>query len=64
MVNFRFRKIFRGNLNEAILLVETDVTFQTTSISANEIGLFPFPWKLSLERKLANEKKNQLIKSN
>ena len=35
-VNFRRRKIFRENLNEAISLVEIDVILKGTSISTNE----------------------------
>ena len=38
MVNF----LFRGNLNEAILLAEIDVTLKVTSILTNEIASFRF----------------------
>ena len=38
-VNFLLREIFRGNLNEAISLIEIEVTFKVISISAIEITL-------------------------
>ena len=42
-VNFLLSKIFRGNLKEAISLVERDITSKVTSISTNEIASFRFP---------------------
>ena len=42
MVNFLLGKVFRGNLNEAILLAEIDVTLKVTSILTNEIASFRF----------------------
>ena len=38
-VSFLLREIFRGNLNEAISLIEIEVTFKVISISAIEITL-------------------------
>ena len=43
MVNFRLKKIFRGNINEAIPLAEFDVTLKFMSVSTNEIVSFTFP---------------------
>ena len=48
-INLLLRKIFRENLNEAMLLVEIDVTFKVTSISANETASFRFPLKIFLK---------------
>ena len=53
MVSFLFRKIFLGNLNEAISLAKTDVILKVTSISTNEITSFRFPRKLFRKGKLA-----------
>ena len=50
-VNFLLRKIFRANLNGAILLVEIDVKFKVTSISGNEILHLDFHGKFSLNEK-------------
>ena len=44
---FSHQEIFRGNVSEAIPLVETDVTFNVTSISANEVASFRFSPKIS-----------------
>ena len=52
LVNFLMRKIFSGNLNEVISLVEIDVTLKRTSVSTNEIASFEFPRKIFLKRKL------------
>ena len=35
MVNFLLKKMFRGNLNEAISSAETDITLIATSALAN-----------------------------
>ena len=40
------------NLNAAISQVETDINFNVTSISANEIALFKIPWEIFLKRNL------------
>ena len=51
-VNFLLWEIFCRYQNEAISLIEIDVTFKVTSISANEIASFVFPRKAFLKRKL------------
>lgn len=40
MVSFLSSKVFRGNLNEAILSAEIDVTLKVTSILTNKIASF------------------------
>ena len=53
---FSHQEIFRGNISEAIPLVETDVTFNVTSISANEVASFRFYQKsLQEETVLSSE---------
>ena len=59
MINFLLRKIFRGNLNEAISLTETDVTFKVTSVSTNEIVPFRSQRKTFLKRQLTLKSKNK-----
>ena len=54
MVIFLLRKIFLGNLNEAISLVKIDVTFTMLSISANKIASFTF--KICHKRKVTDQK--------
>ena len=54
MVIFLLRKIFLGNLNEAISLVKIDVTFTMVSISANKIASFTF--KICHKRKVTDQK--------
>ena len=39
MVNFLLRKIFRGNLNEAISLAKIEVTLKVMSVLTNNIAL-------------------------
>ena len=38
----QIRKVFLGNLNEPIALVELDITFKVLSFSANEIASLKF----------------------
>lgn len=40
MVSFLSSKVFRGNLSEAILSAEIDVTLKVTSILTNKIASF------------------------
>ena len=47
MVSFFVRRIFRENLNEAILSVKINIIFKMTSILANEISSFSFLWNNS-----------------
>ena len=49
MDNFLIRKISRGNLNDAISLVVTDVIFKVASVSANKIASFRFLRKFFLK---------------
>ena len=51
-VNLLLWKISRGYVNEAVSLVEFEVTFKMTLISTNKIALFRFPQKIFLDRKL------------
>ena len=44
-VNFFWRKIFRGNLDEAISLSQIDVSLKGTSVWTNEITSFRFQLK-------------------
>lgn len=53
MDNFLIRKISRGNLNDAISLVETDVIFKVASVSANKIASFRLSRKIFFKRKQA-----------
>lgn len=50
MVDFVLRKVYRGNLNEAIPLVETEVTW-ILKLQALRPS-FRFPWKIFLNKKL------------
>lgn len=52
IVNFLLQKIFRGNFNEAISLVEIHITLYVTLIPTNEIVSFILSRKISLKRKL------------
>ena len=40
--NYQLRKIFRGNLNQAISSAEIDIMLKLISISTNKIALFQF----------------------
>ena len=51
-VKFFFCKIFCGNLNETILLVEIDSTFKLTLILVHKIVSFRFPREIFLTREL------------
>ena len=48
MVNLLLRKIFHGNLDEAISLAKIDVSLKVTSILSNEIASFRFPRKIDI----------------
>ena len=51
-INFLLRKIFHGNLIEAISLVEIDAILTVTTIQAIEITPLRFPPKILLKKKL------------
>ena len=52
IVNFLWRKIFGGNLNESVSLTEIDITLKLTSISTYGITSFWFPRKIFFKWKL------------
>ena len=46
---------FLGNLNEAISMVETDITLKVTYISGNGIVVFKFAQKIFFKGKLQQQ---------